>query len=52
MGNISDFSTTTSISKLEFQDDSLEEFFAMDGATLTRSLPQETPIEPGKKNKQ
>lgn len=47
MGNISDFSSTTSISKLQFHDGTLEELFAGDGMALPRSLPQESSHEPG-----
>jgi hypothetical protein len=46
MGNMADFSITTSISKLEFHDGSLEELFALDVMALPKTLPQETPLEP------
>ncbi|KAL3118009.1 hypothetical protein niasHT_005252 [Heterodera trifolii] len=47
MGNISDFSSTTSVSKLEFQDGSVEQLFTTNGEAQPRSLPRETPYELG-----
>lgn len=40
MGNISDFSSYTSVSKLEFQDESTKELLAAVGV-MPRSLPQD-----------